>query len=62
MTIKRIMRRAGTAAEIARAAGVSVSAVQKWAARGSIPARYWQIFTSSDAATLEELQALAAKK
>lgn len=60
MTIKRIIRRAGTAAEVARAAGVSVHAVRAWAARGSIPARYWGVFIKAEAATLEELQRQAA--
>lgn len=50
-----IVRRAGSAEEVARDHGVSVHTVRSWIQRDSIPSDRWASFVRRQQATLKEL-------
>jgi len=61
-THSEIVKRAGTAEEVACARGVSVHTVRSWIKRNSIPAEHWAGFVGDGKATFEELGLAAAKQ
>lgn len=54
-THSEIIRRAGSAQEVARDHGVSIHTVRSWIQRDSIPSDRWASFVRQHKATLKEL-------
>lgn len=57
-----IIKRAGTAEEVADWRGVSVHTVRSWIARDKIPDEHWAAFAEQKHATLKELADYSAAK